>query len=75
LVVQENNGKFKGSGVWKFPTGVVDEVRPLLQCSLNSTVGIIFPGIEFFNSQGEDIWTAAMREVREETGVSDSKEL
>lgn len=25
LVVQEKNGKFKGTGVWKFPTGVVDE--------------------------------------------------
>ncbi|KAL9666089.1 hypothetical protein QQ045_000411 [Rhodiola kirilowii] len=25
LVVQENSGKFKGTGVWKFPTGVVDE--------------------------------------------------
>ncbi|KAI8552195.1 hypothetical protein RHMOL_Rhmol06G0247100 [Rhododendron molle] len=25
LVVQENGGKFKGTGVWKFPTGVVDE--------------------------------------------------
>lgn len=43
LVVQEKNGKFKGSGVWKFPTGVVDE--------------------------GEDICTAAIREVREETGI------
>ncbi|KAI8557909.1 hypothetical protein RHMOL_Rhmol04G0047600 [Rhododendron molle] len=43
LVVQENGGKFKGTGVWKFPTGVVDE--------------------------GEDICTAAMREVREETGI------
>lgn len=26
LVVQENTGIFRGSGVWKFPTGVVDEV-------------------------------------------------
>lgn len=43
LVVQEKNGKFKGTGVWKFPTGVVDE--------------------------GEDICAAAMREVREETGI------
>ncbi|OVA10823.1 NUDIX hydrolase domain [Macleaya cordata] len=25
LVVQEKSGKFKGTGVWKFPTGVVDE--------------------------------------------------
>ncbi|PSR96466.1 Nudix hydrolase [Actinidia chinensis var. chinensis] len=43
LVVQENGGKFKGTGVWKFPTGVVDE--------------------------GEDIFMAAMREVKEETGI------
>ena len=26
LVVQEISGKFKGTGVWKFPTGVVNEV-------------------------------------------------
>nr|GMD38565.1 nudix hydrolase 2-like [Ipomoea batatas] len=26
LVVQENNGKFKGKGVWKFPTGVVEQI-------------------------------------------------
>ncbi|XP_004134806.1 nudix hydrolase 10 [Cucumis sativus] len=43
LVVQEKNGMFRGTGVWKFPTGVVDE--------------------------GEDICKAAVREVKEETGV------
>ncbi|XP_041004736.1 nudix hydrolase 2-like [Juglans microcarpa x Juglans regia] len=43
LVVQEKNGKFKGKGLWKFPTGVVEE--------------------------GEDICTAAIREVKEETGI------
>ncbi|XP_050874038.1 nudix hydrolase 2 isoform X2 [Lathyrus oleraceus] len=43
LVVQENSGQFQGTGVWKFPTGVVD--------------------------QGEDICVAAVREVKEETGV------
>ncbi|KAK8494823.1 hypothetical protein V6N12_055145 [Hibiscus sabdariffa] len=43
LVVQENTGRFRGTGVWKFPTGVVDE--------------------------GEDICTAAVREVKEETAV------
>lgn len=26
LVVQEKSGGFRGTGVWKFPTGVVDEV-------------------------------------------------
>lgn len=25
LIVHENNGKFKGTGVWKFPSGVVHE--------------------------------------------------
>lgn len=43
LVVQEKSGPFKGTGVWKLPTGVVDE--------------------------GEDICAAAIREVREETGI------
>ncbi|RVW95197.1 Nudix hydrolase 2 [Vitis vinifera] len=43
LVVQENSGRFKGTGVWKLPTGVVNE--------------------------GEDICTAAIREVEEETGI------
>ncbi|XP_007049373.2 PREDICTED: nudix hydrolase 2 isoform X2 [Theobroma cacao] len=43
LVVQEKNGRFKGTGVWKFPTGVVNE--------------------------GEDIYMAAIREVKEETGI------
>lgn len=26
LVVQEKSGLLRGTGVWKFPTGVVDEV-------------------------------------------------
>lgn len=43
LVVQEKSGKFRGTGIWKIPTGVVDE--------------------------GEDISAAAVREVKEETGI------
>ncbi|XP_027331531.1 nudix hydrolase 2-like [Abrus precatorius] len=43
LVVQETSGKFGGTGVWKMPTGVVNE--------------------------GEDICDAAIREVKEETGI------
>ncbi|TYH68586.1 hypothetical protein ES332_D06G270300v1 [Gossypium tomentosum] len=27
LVVQESTGRFRGTGVWKFPTGVVNELR------------------------------------------------
>ncbi|KAJ9169924.1 hypothetical protein P3X46_018066 [Hevea brasiliensis] len=43
LVVQERSGGFKGTGLWKLPTGVVNE--------------------------GEDICEAAIREVKEETGI------
>ncbi|KAL5798124.1 hypothetical protein ACOSQ2_002944 [Xanthoceras sorbifolium] len=43
LVVQESDGRFKGTNVWKLPTGVVNE--------------------------SEDICTAAVREVKEETGI------
>ncbi|XVF70892.1 hypothetical protein PTKIN_Ptkin11bG0198700 [Pterospermum kingtungense] len=43
LVVQEKSGPLRGTGVWKIPTGVVDE--------------------------GEDIFKAAIREVKEETGI------
>ncbi|KAK7320255.1 hypothetical protein VNO77_29570 [Canavalia gladiata] len=43
LVVQETSGKFRGTGVWKMPTGAVNE--------------------------GEDICDAAVREVKEETGI------
>ncbi|XP_021740713.1 nudix hydrolase 10-like [Chenopodium quinoa] len=43
LVVQEKSGGFRGLGIWKIPTGVVDE--------------------------GEDICAAAVREVKEETGI------
>ncbi|XP_010542032.1 PREDICTED: nudix hydrolase 7 isoform X2 [Tarenaya hassleriana] len=43
LVVQETGGAFRGTNVWKLPTGVVN--------------------------QGEDICEAAVREVKEETGI------
>ncbi|KAM1256145.1 hypothetical protein ACFX1Q_030295 [Malus domestica] len=43
LVVQEKSGRFQGAGVWKIPTGVVDE--------------------------GENIFVAVVREVKEETGI------
>ncbi|GKV44589.1 hypothetical protein SLEP1_g51753 [Rubroshorea leprosula] len=43
LVVQEKSGHFQGTGIWKIPTGVVE--------------------------QGEDIFTAVVREVKEETGI------
>nr|ACU24515.1 unknown [Glycine max] len=43
LVVQETGGKFRGTGVWKMPTGAVNE--------------------------GEDLCEAAIREVKEETGI------
>ncbi|KAJ8748190.1 hypothetical protein K2173_000598 [Erythroxylum novogranatense] len=43
LVVKEKHGGFRGTGVWKLPTGVVNE--------------------------REDICAAAIREVKEETGI------
>ncbi|KAK8490522.1 hypothetical protein V6N13_031694 [Hibiscus sabdariffa] len=43
LVVQEKSGILRGTGIWKIPTGVVEE--------------------------GEDISVAAIREVKEETGI------
>lgn len=43
LAVQERSGVFQGAGIWKMPTGSVN--------------------------QGEDIFSGAIREVKEETGV------
>lgn len=43
LAVQEKKGPLGGSGVWKIPTGLLD--------------------------QGEDIYCAAIREIKEETGL------
>ncbi|KAF3796607.1 hypothetical protein EJ110_NYTH01739 [Nymphaea thermarum] len=49
LVVQEKSGHFRGSGVWRIPTGVVEE--------------------------GEDVFAAAEREVKEETGAIEFVEI
>ncbi|KAL3637415.1 hypothetical protein CASFOL_018583 [Castilleja foliolosa] len=43
LAVLEKHGRLKGTGVWKIPTGVLEE--------------------------GEDIFSGAIREVKEETGI------
>ena len=73
LVVQEKNGAFKGQGVWKFPTGANEVSTPQLQFFIKffrKIQEMISPWIETFYPQGEDICTAAIREVKEETGVS-----
>lgn len=69
LAVQEKSGKFRGSGVWKFPTGVVDPVGLLRKSTIILLYSLpIF--IKFFLChQGEDISAGAVREVKEETGV------
>ncbi|PWA41609.1 nudix hydrolase [Artemisia annua] len=72
LVVQEKSGVFKGTGVWKLPTGTVEEV-----CNF---FFFFFVTLFFFFltknqtdqvlcSQGEDISVAAIREVKEEAGI------
>ncbi|KAL0399120.1 UNVERIFIED_CONTAM: Nudix hydrolase 10 [Sesamum radiatum] len=43
LVVQERLGRLRGTGIWKIPTGILEE--------------------------GEDIFSGARREVKEETGI------
>ncbi|KAK4439698.1 Nudix hydrolase 10 [Sesamum alatum] len=43
LVVQEKLGRLRGTGIWKIPTGILEE--------------------------GEDIFSGAIREVKEETGI------
>ena len=75
LVVQEISGKFKGTGVWKFPTGVVNEVSMPQVQSLIKFFRKCSPWIEIFHTQGEDICIAAIREVKEETGVSDKNAI
>ncbi|XP_075084010.1 nudix hydrolase 10 isoform X1 [Nicotiana tabacum] len=73
LVVQERNGAFKGTEVWKMPTGVVDEVNNDISNPLSYWFLIncnkIFTKSNSFKQQGEDICDAAVREVQEETGI------
>lgn len=68
LAVQEKSGKFRGSGVWKFPTGVVDQV-----CKVPASTEIQRTSLALLFStlllQGEDLFVGAVREVKEETGV------
>ncbi|XP_043815559.1 nudix hydrolase 2-like isoform X2 [Manihot esculenta] len=40
LVVQEKSGRFRGTGVWKIPTGVVDELSYLFFTVLGWTYSI-----------------------------------
>lgn len=70
-MVQEKNGILRGSGLWKFPTGVVDQVT-----SIPKNVKEILTEMQqsYFSTdllvvQGEDIAAGAIREVKEETGV------
>lgn len=76
LAVQEKSGVLQGTGVWKFPTGVVDEVCVcvpgsfVFDCHSN---GVWFKSNQYIKHslvKGEDICVAAVREVKEETGVS-----
>ncbi|KAF2284771.1 hypothetical protein GH714_030179 [Hevea brasiliensis] len=34
LVVQENSGRFKGTGVWKLPTGAVNEGEDICEAAV-----------------------------------------
>ena len=50
LVVQEISGKFKGTGVWKFPAGVVNEVSMPQVQSLIKFFRKCSPLIEIFHT-------------------------
>lgn len=39
LVVLEKHGRFKGTGIWKIPTGMVEEVCVLNEVSLEKSKG------------------------------------
>lgn len=38
----ENSGKFKGKGMWKLPTGVVDEVSMFTVLSRSNSIQDVF---------------------------------
>lgn len=78
LVVKEKRGRFHGIGAWKLPTGVVDAVCTFSnrnyissskQKSLNARDRRWSKTFDLY-LQGEEIFEAAIREVKEETGVS-----
>ena len=71
-MVQEKIGRYQGTGVWKIPTGVADEVHIHQKEFIYNTILLFISTInDLFNSQSEDIFAAAVREVKEETGVSE----
>lgn len=65
-MVQEKTGRTKGKGIWKFPTGVVNEV--LLLIKSHYMVGFLSDALCL--TQGEYIHDGSVREVKEETGVN-----
>lgn len=69
LVVQEKTGRFQGQGIWKFPTGVVNEVLVLIKAHYMVRFSSLIRLFVFVLSQGEDIHDGSVREVKEETGV------
>lgn len=69
LVVKEKHGYFKGKDAWKFPTGVVNQVSIIWWWLYVNAFSWCAHG-EILHPQGEDICAAAIREVKEETGVS-----
>ena len=70
LVVQEKTGRFQGQGIWKFPTGVVNEVLLLFKSHYMFGCFQISDLFLWGLTQGEYIHDGSVREVKEETGVS-----
>lgn len=48
-MVQEINGRFKDTGVWKMPTGAVNEVSIYIYMQEKNKYTIIFSWIYFFS--------------------------